>query len=223
MGTLYLVRHGQASFGAEDYDQLSTRGNAQAVQLGQYWCERGLRFDAVLCGTLRRHAQTLQGIEKGLGIVPAPLLLPSLNEYDSHALIQAIHPQPLATPDTPQLRREHFRLLREALKQWMAGSISPQGMPDWATFSAGVRDALDHVRAHHTGHKVLLVSSGGPISAAVAHVLGAAPEIAIALNMRIRNSAVTELGINPKRLMLHTFNTLPHLDAAEYRDWETYT
>mgnify|MGYP006207489193 FL=1 len=58
MGTLYLVRHGQASFGADDYDQLSERGQAQSQRLGAYWRERGLRFDAVYTGTLRRHAQT---------------------------------------------------------------------------------------------------------------------------------------------------------------------
>ena len=62
MGTLYLVRHGQASFGADDYDQLSARGQQQSERLGAYWRERGLRFDAVLCGTLRRHGQTLAGI-----------------------------------------------------------------------------------------------------------------------------------------------------------------
>ncbi|HEX5739103.1 MAG TPA: phosphoglycerate mutase family protein, partial [Hydrogenophaga sp.] len=58
MGTLYLVRHGQASFGAEDYDQLSERGRQQSVQLGRYWAARGLVFDAVITGTLRRHEQT---------------------------------------------------------------------------------------------------------------------------------------------------------------------
>ncbi|MBU5895007.1 histidine phosphatase family protein, partial [Vibrio cholerae O1] len=71
MGTLYLVRHGQASFGAEDYDQLSERGTAQSQRLGAYWRERGLRFDAVYTGTLRRHEQTLAGIADGLGSLPA--------------------------------------------------------------------------------------------------------------------------------------------------------
>ena len=66
MGTLYLVRHGQASFGAEDYDQLSALGRQQAVRLGEHWRARGLGFDAVITGTLRRHTQTLEGIAEGL-------------------------------------------------------------------------------------------------------------------------------------------------------------
>ena len=222
MGTLYLVRHGQASFGADDYDQLSPRGHEQAVRLGAYWRERGLQFDAVLCGTLRRHAQTLQGIQQGLEGTPEPLLMPGLNEYDSHALIHCVHPMPLPRPDTPDLYKQHFRLLCDALAQWMAGTISPAGMPCWDDFSGGVRAALDHVRRQHTGHNVLLVSSGGPIAAAVGEVLCTPPEVTIALNMRIRNSAVTEFSISPKRLMLQTFNTLPHLDTPEHRGWATH-
>jgi broad specificity phosphatase PhoE len=222
MGTLYLVRHGQASFGADDYDQLSARGREQAVRLGEHWRERGMVFDAVITGTLRRHTQTLEGIAEGLQTTPEVLQMPGLNEYDSHALISAIHPQPLAKPDTPELYRHHFRLLCDALAQWMAGVISPQGMPSWNEFSAGVRAALDHVRQQHVGHNVLLVSSGGPISTAVGQVLGTAPEVTIALNMRIRNSAVTEFSISPKRLMLQTFNTLPHLHALEHADWLTH-
>lgn len=222
MGTLYLVRHGQASFGAENYDQLSPTGHQQAVRLGQFWRERGQRFDAVITGTLQRHVQTLDGIVEGLGAAPEALRLPGLNEYDSHALIAAIHPQPLGKADTPELYRQHFRILCDALAQWMAGVISPQGMPSWNEFAAGVRAALDHVRHHHAGQNVLLVSSGGPISAAVGEVLGTAPEVTIALNMRIRNSAVTEFSVSPKRLMLQTFNTLPHLNGLEHAGWVTH-
>jgi broad specificity phosphatase PhoE len=217
MGTLYLVRHGQASFGADDYDQLSPLGLQQAQRLGAHWLAQGQRFDTVLMGTLRRHAQTLDGIAQGLPGLPAPQVLPSLDEYDSLALIRAIHTEPLQKPNTPELYRHHFRLLCDAIAQWMAGVISPQGMPSWEDFSLGVRRVLDQVRRDHADQNVLLVSSGGPISTAVGEVLGTAPEVTIALNMRIRNSAVTEFSVSPKRLMLQTFNTLPHLHAQEHK------
>jgi broad specificity phosphatase PhoE len=90
-------------------------------------------------------------------------------------------------------------------------------MPSWEDFSLGVRRVLDQVRRDHADQNVLLVSSGGPISTAVGEVLGTAPEVTIALNMRIRNSAVTEFSVSPKRLMLQTFNTLPHLHAQEHQ------
>lgn len=221
MGTLYLVRHGQASFGAEDYDQLSPLGQQQSVRLGQYWRERGMTFDAVLTGTLRRHAQTWAGIAEGAGYRNEVLPWAGLNEYDSAAVIATIHPHKLQKPDTPELYRHHFRLLRDGLTQWMNGVVSPKGMPSYDDFLAGVTSALDHVRQNFEGN-VLIVSSGGPISTAVGHVLGTTPETTIELNLRIRNSAVTEFQFNPKRHTLLSYNTLPHLDRPELADWVTY-
>ena len=192
MGNLYLVRHGQASFGAADYDNLSELGYRQSVRLGEYLAGKGLQFEAVITGTLRRHAQTWAGIAQGAELTHTPLEWPGLNEYDSEAVIKAIHPGPLAKPDTPEMYRHHFRLLRDGLTQWMNGVVSPQGMPSYDDFVRGITGALDHVRKTHTGN-VLLVSSGGPISTAVGHILGTTPETTIELNLRIRNSSLTEL------------------------------
>ena len=221
MGTLYLVRHGQASFGSQDYDQLSELGQRQSQRLGEYFKLKGLRFEQVLTGTLKRHQQTLTGICSGGGFSTNALALPGLNEYDSEAVIAAIHPHPLAKPDTPELYRHHFRLLRDGLTQWMNGVVSPRGMPSYREFQQGVADALALVRQQTAGD-VLLVSSGGPISTAVGQILGTTPETTIELNMRIRNSAVTEFNFTPKRHALQTFNTLPHLDGPEHASWITY-
>jgi broad specificity phosphatase PhoE len=222
MGTLYLVRHGQASFGADDYDNLSELGRQQSVRLGEYWHHKGMKFDAVLVGTLKRHAQTLDGLLEGLGTTASPIQWPGLNEYDSAAVIATIHPEPLQKPDTPELYRHHFRLLRDALTQWMNGVTSPKGMPSYVDFQKGVTSALDYVRTQCEGN-VLLVSSGGPISTAVGHVLGTTPETTIELNLRIRNASITEFAFTPKRHMLVTYNTLPHLDHADHAAWVTYS
>ena len=83
--------------------------------------------------------------------------------------------------------------------------------------------ALDHVRGRAGGDgQVMIVSSGGPIATAVGHVLGTSAETIIELNLRIRNSAVTEFQFNPKRHTLTSYNTLPHLDEPAYRDWATF-
>ena len=145
-----------------------------------------------------------------------------LNEYDSEAVIATVHPGPLAKPTTPEMVRHHFRLLRDGLTQWMAGTASPLGMPSFAEFSAGVAGALDHVRANHYGQNVLVVSSGGPIATAVGQVLRTPPETVIELNLRLRNTSVTEFTFTPKRHSLVGFNAIPHLDAEGFRDWETY-
>jgi broad specificity phosphatase PhoE len=222
MGTLYLVRHGQASFGAADYDQLSALGHRQCQAVGAWMASRGLQFDAVLRGSLRRHVQSLASLAEGHGGLPEALQWPGLDEYDSQALVQAFHSGPLPPHDTPQGYRQHFRILREALLAWMSGSIEPAGMPAYADWVAGIVSALDHVRTQHSGN-VLIVSSGGPIATAVAHVLGAPPATSIELNLRIRNSAITEFAFTPKRHSLVVFNHLPHLQAPEHATWVTST
>lgn len=222
MGTLYLVRHGQASFGADDYDQLSELGHRQSLRLGEYFAERDIHFDGLIAGTLRRHKQTLAGILQGMQRAGEHLAWEGLNEYDSEALIATVHPGKLEKPTSPELYRHHFRLLRDAMGRWMAGTTQPRGMPDYAQFVAGVTTALDHVRANHYGQNVLVVTSGGPISTAVGHVLRTPPETTIELNLRIRNTSITEFAFTPKRHMLVGFNAIPHLDAPACRDWVTY-
>ena len=223
MGTIYLVRHGQASFGAANYDQLSPLGLQQAERLGQYWQTRQLHFDAVYTGTLQRHQQTLQGIAQHLAALPDAQALPALNEYDGGALIRAVHADPLPPSSTPDGYRQHFRVLCDALAQWMSGVITPEGMPSWMDFAGDIRQLLDQIRQQYAQGNVLIVSSGGPISTAVAQVLGATPEAGIGLNMRLRNAAVTEFSMSPKRIMLQSFNAISHLDDPAHPEWLTYT
>ncbi|MFM7330766.1 MAG: histidine phosphatase family protein [Brachymonas sp.] len=223
MPTLTLVRHGQASFGAADYDNLSPLGQQQSQQLGAYFRAKGRRFDAVFVGTLRRHAQTFEGIQHGLASAHIPLLRPGLNEYDSDAVVAAIHPEPLSRERTPENYRHHFRLLREGLAAWMAGTVQPKGMPSYADFVQGINHVLDEVRQNFGEQEdahILIVSSGGPISTAVGQVLGTSAQTTIELNLRIRNTSLTEFAFTPKRHMLVTYNTLPHLE--DKLDWVTY-
>jgi len=221
MSTLYLVRHAQASFGADDYDQLSVLGIRQSEQLGRYFASKGMAFDAVLTGTLRRHAQTLAGISEGLQADLSARLHAGLNEYNSEAVIKAIHPEPLQRPTTPELYRHHFRLLRQGLVAWMTGRAQPEGLPVWRDFRQGVVDILTSVQ-QSGAKRVLLVSSGGPIACAIAHVLATPPEATVELNMRLRNTAVSELTFTQRHFALNTYNTLAHLDAPEFSDWITH-
>ncbi|MBM3386463.1 MAG: histidine phosphatase family protein, partial [Betaproteobacteria bacterium] len=200
-------------------------GQRQSQRLGEYLRERftreGVQIDTVLMGSLRRHRETWQAMADGAGWTLTPSVWPELNEYDSHALIAAIHPEPLPKPDTPELYRHHFRLLRDALRAWMDGHSQPQGMPSHAQFVQGIEDVLAHVRQQGSRH-VLIVSSGGPISTAVGRVLGTPAQTTIELNLRIRNTALSELAFTLKRHMLLTYNSVPHLDSAAHQDWVTY-
>ena len=54
MATIYLIRHGQASFGKENYDQLSPRGWEQGRVLGR-WLAGKVTHNAVLGGNMEHH------------------------------------------------------------------------------------------------------------------------------------------------------------------------
>ena len=225
MGTLYLIRHGQASFGADDYDRLSALGHRQSLQLGRFLGQRAAKEQwqpaRVLMGSLRRHRETWAGLAEGAQWRQTAEVFPELNEYDSLALIEALHPGPLPKPDTPELYRQHFRWLREALLAWMDGQSTPRGMPRYEAFVAGIESVLRDVRKNPDDH-VLLVSSGGPISTMVSRILQAPAASSIELNLRIRNTALSELNFSASRHTLLTYNTLPHLQDLQASDWVTY-
>jgi broad specificity phosphatase PhoE len=78
------------------------------------------------------------------------------------------------------------------------------------------------VRAQHPDGTVLIVSSGGPISHALGHVLGLGHDAMIDLNLQLRNSALCELRVSARRLSLVSFNTLPHLGEPQHAAWITH-
>jgi broad specificity phosphatase PhoE len=230
VGTIYLVRHGQAAFGTEHYDRLTDLGVAQARLLGSYFGRRQIRFDAVLTGTLRRQTETARGIFEGhpeLGTSPLQESFPGLDEYKPEAIMMALtgnFPAPAlaAARRDPLVVREHFRALREALLAWAEDRTQPEGMPVWQAFQDSAVAALVDARRRFADGNVLIVSSGGPIAAIVAATLNAPPATAVELNLRIRNSSLTEFAATPRRHSLISFNGLPHLDAHPDQTLTTY-
>lgn len=220
MAELYLVRHGQASYGSGDYDRLSELGWRQSRWLGEYFAERGVRFDRVVRGTLRRHAETLAGIGEGLGAAPAFDMDAGLDEYDSLALLKARYGE-IGEPHQGSDRRAHFRLLREALYAWAEGALEGDAHERFDSFRARVVGALEAIRAAEA-ERILVVSSGGPISTMLGEVLGLAPRTIVDMNMQLRNASICELRFNARAMHCVSFNTIPHLDRPERAEALTY-
>jgi broad specificity phosphatase PhoE len=221
VGVIYVVRHGQAAFGTEHYDRLTEIGFTQARLLGAYLGRRNIRFDAVFTGTLRRQTETAQGIFEGHPELGSPLLqetFPGLDEYKPEAVMMA-HTGTIPAPALAALRRdpvvvrEHFRALREALLAWAEDRTQPEGMPVWQAFQDSAVAAVVEARQRFPDGSVLIVSSGGPIAAIVAAALNAPPAAAVELNLRIRNSSLTEFASTPRRHHLVSYNGVPHLDT----------
>src|SRR5271165_1851960 len=231
MGTIYVVRHGQAAFGTDHYDRLTATGFAQSRLLGGYFARRNIRFDAVFTGTLQRQIETAQGIFEGRPDLGRDAALqerfPGLDEYKPEAIVLAHTGELPATAAAaaqrdPQVVREHFRQLKEALLAWAEDRTQPEGMAAFKAFQEGAVAALVAARQRFPDGNVLVVSSGGPIAAMVAAAMQAPPASAVELNLRIRNSSLSEFAATPRRHHLVSFNGLPHLDTNSDLTLTTY-
>lgn len=223
MAELYLVRHGQASFGTGNYDRLSACGEQQGVWLGEYFAQQDIVFDHVICGTLQRHAQTVDAILRGMGREDTRYdRHPGLNEYDFDGLFAA------AADDYPEIARrasgtmkEHFRALKQVLHLWSEDKLRGPVPEAWAQFQQRVANARAAIR-RGGGQRVLVVSSGGPIAVTAQQVLAAPASSAIALNLQIRNSSISQYFFNADAFHLASFNGIPHLEDPERHAFRTY-
>jgi broad specificity phosphatase PhoE len=211
MSTLYLVRHGQASFGTDDYDRLSATGREQIRLLGEYFAERGERIDRIYTGHLQRQRD-------------------AFDEYDSDTMLRqfadSLTPQQLEEAGWPALHNDRRRFqffLERAARAWVEARIEAAQLLPWKQFQDRIVRGLDAVMRSEGRSKTLLVStSGGVIGTAVAHVLGLANHLGIELNWAVHNASITRLMYNDGRVSLSMFNGLPHLDRPGRRELITY-
>lgn len=217
MGVVLLVRHGQASFGAEDYDVLSETGWAQSRLLGAWLAERQVTPDVVLRGDMRRHRETAEGMLAGGGWRTPVEADPGWNEFD-HLGVVAAYP---ALPEGELDRRGFQRVFELATARWTDGEFDADYPESYGAFVARVRAALERAAAAAgPGGTVVVVSSGGPIAAACAALVdpdGDDPATYARLWARFNtvtvNSSVTRVVVGSTGPRLLTFNEHPHLEG----------
>lgn len=218
MAILILARHGQASFGAQNYDQLSELGWSQSRWLGEYFKERGLRFRSVHSGTLERQHDTARGILQAMGEPDTPIAQdPGFNEYHAEPVLRAYlgDVDPVAMQNASY--REYWQAFRRAMAAWAADEL-PDVPETWHEFGQRMTRAMhDSVRDTARDDVVLVVSSGGAITRGLSDLLGMSAASAIELNLQFRNSAFCELIASSAGLRLVNMNTYPHLDRSDRR------
>lgn len=205
MSTLTLVRHAQARAFEKHSDRLSELGEQQARVLGDWWAARGVTFTEVWCGTLERQRRTAE-----LAGIRDMEVNAAWNEYDA-ARILRFSPEG-AGPFTSN--REFQRVFEAVMLKWVAGEIAAADLESFEAFCARVASALKPiVEDERPGRRVLVVTSGGPIGAAVQMALAAPARMAVELNWRVRNCSITEFLFTKGRIALDSFNGTPHLAA----------
>ncbi len=206
---MLLVRHGQASFGGDDYDRLSDQGRQQAEATGRWLAGRGLRRPVAVHGSLRRQRDTARLALAAAGHDVEPRTDPRWDEYDHIGLVRRY----AAAHDAgePRSSREFQVVLDAALTAWV--EHGDEG--GWPAFTTGVAAALAELAAElEQGQDAVVFTSAGVIAAACAGLLGTGAAGLVALNRVAVNGAVTKVAAGRTGLALLSFNEHSHLDDA---------
>jgi broad specificity phosphatase PhoE len=224
MGQIYLVRHGQASFGSANYDQLSELGHEQARLLGEWFASTHQSFDRVVTGGMKRHRQTadacLAALPKSQRINTEWLTDPDFNEYDHHEVLVRHRPA-FDDPEevkrflasSPKAKYAFQDIFQASMSRWMSGEYDREYREPWPAFKQRCVGALRRVMdSAEKSQSIIVFTSGGTISTICQHVLGLQDKQVAELNWTLVNCAVTKLLFQPGRVTLSTLNNYAHLE-----------
>jgi len=226
MGQVYLVRHGQASAGADNYDELSAVGVEQSRLLGDWLGRCGHKFTRIATGSLKRHQQTAQACVASLPGPSRPegewYTDPGFDEYDHDELMVRYRPD-LADPkvaretllDRENGRRNFQEIFSAAMARWMSGRHDAEYRESWTAFRGRVVNAVTRlIQSAGSSQNAIVFTSGGPIAAICQELLGLPNDRAADLNTTLVNSAVTRLLYKPGRVSLSYLNNFAHLEQG---------
>ena len=244
MALITLIRHGQASFGAANYDQLSPTGFVQSIYLGELFARQQQAFDRVYMGAMVRHQQTAETCLQAAGCTLKPVIHAGFNEFDheqvlmkldstrfpdKHALMQCI-----AASQHP--KKTLGKLFGEAMQRWQCGQFDDDYSETWQQFQSRSVNALHDIVAqsgldqsngqqdtqqHSLEHHSVVFSSGGVISVIVQALMGLSDEATFALNWSLVNCGMTQIRTDGHKHSVLSINEHNHFrgQASELLTW----
>jgi len=234
MSEIYFIRHAQASFGQENYDQLSPLGIRQAEILGDYLKGLGLDFHVVYAGSMERQIGTAHLVMSRLGKDQPgldPRIAAEFDEYDSRSIIRSqvqdmSREDPTISEALPRFYRDQrsFQYIFErAVLRWVSGRYEIPLVETWQTFTHRVRKGVNNVMSDNgPRRRIAVFTSGGVISAVMQMALGLSNEDAIQLSWQILNTSVSTFKYSEKGFGLSSFNLLAHLELHNDAELLTY-
>lgn len=175
MAAIYLIRHGQASFDKDDYDQLSTLGEQQAQILGKHW-QQLPQFDKCYSGDLLRHSQTAEHFFIGLAqsktqdkitkISQSVITHSGFNEFNHVDVLSRFTAVDGKTGwqnfktikegictnknlSKEQANKQFERIFVQAMSRWLSGEFDHEYKESWSTFKARCLQALQDLMAQN--------------------------------------------------------------------------
>ena len=215
MATIYLVRHGQASFGAENYDQLSPLGQRQATATGEYMARAGIRFDAVYSGDLSRQRETCELVAVKQGRELDHYIDPRFNEINNDEQLQYLAPKVMEHNEKIKTliegglggSKDYQKVIEAVFNCWVSEQCNEPRIQSWQDYSSSAAGALrDVMRGEGSGKTIGIFTSGGTIATLVAQVLGLSGEQTYKFYEPIFNCSVTQLFYSGDNISLSYFN-----------------
>jgi len=235
MSEIYFVRHGQASFGKDNYDVLSERGIKQSNVLGEYLIKLQLSFDTLYSGEMKRQRDTASHIisvykEKGLSL-PDLQIFSEFNEYNFQAVMLSLLPEMIK--DDPSLnedisnmiedKKSFQKIFQRAMFRWISGNYDKPDILKWDVFKQRVNSGITRVMDENgSKKKILIFSSGGTLSAIMQMALGLSDEETTRICWQICNASLTKFLYNSQRIILSSFNVTSYLELENQIDLITY-
>ena len=227
------MRHGQASFGADNYDVLSEQGFRQAELLGEQWLGMEVGLDAIYSGELQRQVDTAATVLKMLAeqerAPPEIIVDPAFNEYDFQPIMDLQLKDLVANGESfgwAELKRDKklfHKFLEGTLASWLSGKLAGPEIESWPDFQTRCVAGLKRVmQAHRGGKTVAIFSSAGSIGAGIQHVLGLGDAQTIRVKLSMYNTGITQLLYNDDEVNLMSLNTLAHLERPEHKQLITF-
>ena len=235
MSILYLIRHGQASFGKADYDDLSDLGRRQARFLGTFFLQAGIHFDACWSGTLRRQQQTADEVRntcRAAGVdMPLSTETANLDEYDAEGVLRILIPliekeDPVFTRDVSNMlsnQRAFQTVFDRVMTRWASDRDIPEAVLPWSGFSKRVTTGIrEIINCSGSKSQVAVFTSGGPIAVTVGNILSLAAEKTVSLSWQLVNASITRFKFSRGQINLATFNEYGHLEQKQENGLITY-
>jgi broad specificity phosphatase PhoE len=213
VSVVLLVRHGQASWGADDYDVLSPVGERQAGVVGAALAGRGVAPDLVLHGTMKRQRKTARLLVEAAGWHAPVETDQGWNEMDH---VQVLERQPRSFAGDAPTAREFQDWFEAATERWTHGGHDDDYDESFPEFGARVASALDRVVARLGSDGVaVVVTSGGPIARLAARLLGGGADLHRMLAPVVVNASATKVVVGRRGRTLVSFNDHGHLEDAD--------
>lgn len=218
MASLFLIRHGQASFGSANYDQLSPLGQQQADETGLFLKRAGVVVHQAFAGTLSRQQETATRVmahQESTALVQTDA---RFNEIDNEGQLAELIP--LLTATHPNLRawldsgesKSYQKVIEAVFNTWVDPECPPLNTQSWREYRQAAMAALKAVMSSApSGSNSAVFTSGGTIATLVSAVLGVSDDRVYQFYEPVFNCSITRFIFSQRGVALSSFNDIGHL------------